>query len=78
MSERKKCKTEDNMRTKKAARETDGENEKGERERRASGRQKEGDRYGGRERTVRGRIKVRKIKEKQREGIRDKEESTES
>lgn len=47
---------------------------RGERERRASGRQKEGDRYGSRERTVRGRIKVRKIKEKQREGIRDKEE----
>lgn len=31
VSEREKCKTEDNMRTKKAARETDGENEKGER-----------------------------------------------
>lgn len=51
---------------------------KREKERRVSGRQKEGERYGSRERTVRGRIKVRKIKEKQREGIRDKEESTES
>ena len=66
---REKCKTEDNMRTKKAARETDGESEKGERKTsvwETKGRQTDME-------AERGRIKVRdrKMKEKQWEGNKE-------